>query len=119
MVAVLMQEWVYGAVFSLILVVLGSILWRLFICSMKIDALTELSRDLLQSSTSLDQTSITETVLEAVQDSLGAIEMPTAQDHLIGGVAQMAQMWMMKKMGFDPSTMMQTQPVLDDQQQFE
>ena len=119
MVAVLMQEWVYGAVFSLILVVLGSILWRLFICSMKIDALTELSRDLLQSSTSLDQTSITETVLEAVQDSLGSIEMPTAQDHLIGGVAQMAQMWMMKKMGFDPGTMMQTQPVLDDQQQFE
>jgi hypothetical protein len=31
----------------------------------------------------------------------------------------MAQMWMMKKMGFDPGQMMQTQPILDDQQQFE
>jgi hypothetical protein len=109
-----MQEWVYGAVFSIILVILASILWRLLVCSLKIDALTELSRDLLASSASLDETSIVETVLEAVQDSLGSIEMPSAQDHLIGGVAQMAQMWMMKKMGFDPGQMMQTQPVLDD-----
>jgi len=117
--AVLMQEWVYGAVFSIILIVLGAIMWRLFICSLKIDALTELSRDLLASSASLDESSIVDTVLEAVQDSLGSIEMPSAQDHLIGGVAQMAQMWMMKKMGFDPGQMMQTQPILDDQQQFE
>lgn len=117
--AILMQEWVYGAVFSIILVVLVAIMWRLFICSLKIDALTELSRDLLASSASLDETSIVETVLDAVQDSLGSIEMPSAQDHLIGGVAQMAQMWMMKKMGFDPGQMMQTQPILEEQQNFE
>jgi hypothetical protein len=110
-----MQEWVYGSVFSIIAVVLCAILYRLFVCSIKIDALTELSRSLLDSSRNLDESSITETVLEAVQESLGSIEMPSAQDHLIGGVAQMAQMWMMKKMGFDPSNMAQTQPVLDDQ----
>ena len=117
--AVLMDEWVYGAVFSIILLVLASILWRLFVCSLKIDALTDLSRDLLASSVSLDEEAIVETVLDAVQDSLGSIEMPSAQDHLIGGVAQMAQMWMMKKMGFDPGTMMQTQPVLEDPQEFD
>jgi len=110
----LMQEWIYGAVFSIILIGLLAIMWRLFLCGLKIDALTEISKDLLMSSANLDETAIAETVLEAVQDSLGSIEMPSAQDHLIGGVAQMAQMWMMKKMGFDPGNMAQTQPVLDD-----
>jgi len=109
-----MDEWVYGALFSLIAVLMASILYRLFICSVKIDALTELSRSLLDSSQNLNEEGIIDTVLDAVQDSLSNIEMPSAQDHLIGGVAQMAQMWMMRKMGFDPTSMMQVQPVLDD-----
>ena len=103
----------------MIAVVLAVILYRLFVCSIKIDALTDLSRSLLDSSRNLDEASITETVLDAVQDSLASIEMPSAQDHLIGGVAQMAQMWMMKKMGFDPTQMTQTQPILDDQVEYE
>lgn len=109
-----MDEWVYGALFSLIAVLMATILYRLFICSIKIDALTDLSRSLLDSSQNLNEDGIVETVLDAVQDSLSNIEMPSAQDHLIGGVAQMAQMWMMKKMGFDPTNLMQTQPVLED-----
>jgi len=108
------DEWVYGALFSLIAVLMATILYRLFICSVKIDALTDLSRSLLDSSQNLNEEGIVDTVLDAVQDSLSNIEMPSAQDHLIGGVAQMAQMWMMKKMGFDPSTLMQTQPILEE-----
>lgn len=98
----MIYETMIGIGLGLLVAVLGLIYWRLIVCGVKIDALESLSRDLLASPGTFNEESVIEQVLDAVHDALGSMQMPTAQDHLMGGVAQMAQMWLMKKMGFAP-----------------
>lgn len=98
----MVNDTVLGVGLGILVAILGLIYWRLIVCGIKIDALESLSRSLLDSPVEIDQDSLIDRVLDAVHESMGQMEMPTAQDHIMGGVAQMAQMWLMKKMGFSP-----------------
>ena len=98
----MVNDTVLGVGLGILVAILGLIYWRLIVCGIKIDALESLSRSLLDSPVEIDQDSLIDRVLDAVHESMSSMEMPTAQDHIMGGVAQMAQMWLMKKMGFAP-----------------
>ena len=98
----MVNETMLGVGLGILVAILGLIYWRLIVCGIKIDALESLSRSLLDSPVEIDQESLIDRVLDAVHESMATMEMPTAQDHIMGGVAQMAQMWLMKKMGFQP-----------------
>jgi len=97
-----MNETLLGVGLGLLVGFLALIYWRLIVCGIKIDALESLSRTLIDSPIEINEDSLVDRVLDAVHDSISQLEMPTAQDHIVGGVAQMAQMWLMKKMGFTP-----------------
>lgn len=73
--------------------------YKFTVCNAKIDALHEFSLTLNNSPVNLEN--LSERIEEIVDDTLSNIEMPTAQDHIAGGLMQMLQMFAMRKLGLD------------------
>jgi hypothetical protein len=72
----------------------------------------ELGRKLSQSQTviesKVDIDSIKNEISDTIAEFMEGLQVPTAQDHLLGGISQIMQMWAMKK--FAPAVeMMQEQ----------
>ena len=45
----------------------------------------------------VDIGSIKDEIAETIEDFMSNLQVPTAQDHLLGGISQIMQMWAMKK----------------------
>lgn len=45
----------------------------------------------------VDIGSIKEEIADTIEDFMSNLHVPTAQDHLLGGISQIMQMWAMKK----------------------
>lgn len=61
----------------------------------------DLGRRLSDSQTviesKVDIGSIKEEIADTIEDFMSNLHVPTAQDHLLGGISQIMQMWAMKK----------------------
>lgn len=45
----------------------------------------------------VDIGSIKDEIADTIEEFMGNLQVPTAQDHLLGGISQIMQMWAMKK----------------------
>tara|TARA_Y100000401_G_scaffold18199_1_gene12339 strand:+ start:3568 stop:3891 length:324 start_codon:yes stop_codon:yes gene_type:complete len=61
----------------------------------------------------VDIGSIKNEIAETIEDFMGNLQVPTAQDHLLGGLSQIMQMWAMKRFG---PVVAQMQSQLQDEQ---
>jgi len=61
----------------------------------------DLGRRLSDSQTviesKVDIGSIKDEIADTIEEFMGNLHVPTAQDHLLGGISQIMQMWAMKK----------------------
>ena len=61
----------------------------------------DLGRRLSDSQTTIESKvdigSIKDEIAETIEDFMSNLHVPTAQDHLLGGISQIMQMWAMKK----------------------
>ena len=61
----------------------------------------DLGRKLNDSQTviesKVDIGSIKDEIADTIEEFMGNLQVPTAQDHLLGGISQIMQMWAMKK----------------------
>jgi len=61
----------------------------------------DLGQKLNESQTVIEQKvdigSIKAEIQDTIEDFMGGMNVPTAQDHLLGGISQIMQMWAMKK----------------------
>ena len=61
----------------------------------------------------VDIGSIKDEIADTIEDFMQGLHVPTAQDHLLGGLSQILQMWAMKKFG---PVVEQSQSQLQDEQ---
>jgi len=61
----------------------------------------------------VDIGSIKNEIAETIEDFMQGLHVPTAQDHLLGGLSQIMQMWAMKRFG---PVVEQIQSTLQDEQ---
>ena len=61
----------------------------------------------------VDIGSIKNEIADTIEDFMQGLHVPTAQDHLLGGLSQILQMWAMKKFG---PVVEQIQTQLQDEQ---
>ena len=61
----------------------------------------------------VDIGSIKEEIADTIEDFMQNLHVPTAQDHLLGGLSQIMQMWAMKRFG---PVVEQIQTQLQDEQ---
>ena len=77
----------------------------------------DLGQKLAASQTTIESKvdigSIKEEIADTIEDFMSNLHVPTAQDHLLGGLSQIMQMWAMKRFG---PVVEQIQNTLQDEQ---
>lgn len=90
-----MLEVLIGVGLGLLLASNGALWVKLNNCYNSLSTLIQKSNDIEIDIPNL--TDIREEISATIEDFMGNLHVPTAQDHFIGGLSQIMQMWAMKK----------------------
>jgi hypothetical protein len=90
-----MFEVLLGISLGLLLASNAALWLKLNTCYSSLTKLIQASNDLTIDVPNLED--IREEISNTIEDFMGNLHVPTAQDHFIGGLSQIMQMWAMKK----------------------
>lgn len=90
-----MLEVLIGVGLGLLLASNGALWVKLNNCYNSLSTLIQKSNDISIDVPNLDD--IRDEISNTIEDFMGNLHVPTAQDHFIGGLSQIMQMWAMKK----------------------
>lgn len=90
-----MFEVLLGIGLGLLLASNGALWLKLNTCYASLSKLIQASNELTIDVPNLDD--IRDEISNTIEDFMGNLHVPTAQDHFIGGLSQIMQMWAMKK----------------------
>jgi len=90
-----MLEVLIGIGLGLLLASNGALWVKLNNCYTSLSTLIQKSNDIVVDVPNLDD--IRDEISNTIEDFMSNLHVPTAQDHFIGGLSQIMQMWAMKK----------------------
>lgn len=90
-----MLEVLIGVGLGLLLASNGALWVKLNNCYTSLSTLIQKSNDIVVDVPNLDD--IRDEISNTIEDFMSNLHVPTAQDHFIGGLSQIMQMWAMKK----------------------
>jgi hypothetical protein len=88
----MLEVW-FGVCLGLLLASSGA-LWYKF---HTLESTINRSMNKVQESVEFPIDAIKDEISDTIQDFMSNMNVPTAQDHLLGGISQIMQMWAMKK----------------------
>ena len=90
-----MFEYIFGVALGLLLASNIALWLKLDRCYHDLGRKLNDSQTVIESK--VDIGSIKDEIADTIEEFMSNLQVPTAQDHLLGGISQIMQMWAMKK----------------------